>query len=171
MLTVNAKKTRAHTYIVVLKIENMKVGGVYNYELHCTLVLWFCTKANRVEVEEACSLVAAQAKPIWLRGKEAAYFGEKHDLEVRLVEKTHELDELHNGLLDELQRLSDFSLLETEYSRDGWRPHVTSMRGKSFKPEQRALASSMYLIEAREDITKGQKDVFAEVKFGHETAA
>lgn len=160
-----------HTYIIVLKIEDMEVGGVYNFELHCTLVLWFRTTADRQEVEHACSSAASKAKPITLKATERAYFGEKRDLEVQLVERTNELGKLHNKLLDELEKLPDFLLLEPQYSRDNWRPHGTAQKHNALESGQSVITDSLYLIEARGDLEKSPKDVFAEVKFGHETAA
>lgn len=160
-----------HTYVIVLKIENMEVGGVYNHELHCTLVLWFKTTASRDELIRLCNGVLEGRKPVVLKAKGTENFGKKSPILVTLIEKNDVLAKTHNDLLDKLEKLPSFSLLEPQFSRDAWRPHVTFQNNRSLREGEELTSSSAYLVEATGNLKKDPKDVFAEVKLGNEAAA
>lgn len=149
----------------------MDVGGVYKHELHCSLVLWFRTSVSRNKLVNICKDVLSNEQPIVLKGLDVEDFGSKSQLLVRIVDKNKALSNLHNRMLDSLQKLPDFSLVEPQFSRDNWRPHVTFQNQHSLEEGEEFTSPSVYLIEARGDLANDPKDVFAEVKFEHETTA
>ena len=167
----SAKKTSMHNYIALLKIEDMNVGGVYENELHCSLVLWFKTTANRDELIRVCNSVLRDRKPVALKAIGTEDFGKKSPLLATLIEKNGALAKMHNDMIDELEKLPGFSLFEPQFSRDAWRPHVTFQNNRSLKENEVVVTSSVYLVEASGDPIADPKHVFAEVKFGHETTA
>lgn len=147
----------------------MKEGQSYlRLPLHCTLAR-FATDKPADEVLAKAWPVFAGVQSIVLRAGRSSRFGSgkrPRTVEVNLVEKTANLNNLHMGLCDSLNQLG------AEYSNPGYvgefyKPHISKRGGQTAYENTEIMSNAVYFIEVRpSNHSSSQKFIHARVPLG-----
>ncbi|MDE2021788.1 MAG: hypothetical protein KGI71_02590 [Patescibacteria group bacterium] len=156
-------------YLVVLPIENMRVGNSYAWNdqlpLHCTIMPWFTLspklELNRLQHRLYLLATDVEGGYIELVSEKIEPLGKNKDVLAHMLQRNPELEQLHDRLLD--------FLLEKRSppSKHGWigggyRPHVTRVAEREFTTGSRLRVIKMVLLESDGE----RRTVCAEFYFG-----
>lgn len=157
---------RKAEYLIVLPIESMPLHTGYeqgkSLPLHCTLMHWFSLdmRYSRARLWEEVQQVCAQHMyvtgcpgRIELVSEACDLFGPNNDVPVHTLRRNDVLLTLHTRLL---------MLLTLAYSWPpalhwvgaGYRPHVSTVEGRSFPPGTKHIATRLALVERTSDRVK-----------------
>ncbi len=159
-----------HEYLVVLPIEDMLAGSAYgpneSLPLHCTLMQWF-TLGEKADpdslADELASLAAAVCEGyIALASGDPALFGPENDVPVHVLVRDSVLDLLHTRLLCSIVEKGG-AVKNLKWTGAGFRPHVSTVNGRTFGPGAQHRAQSLVLLQR--DAKKNQK-VLGSYPFG-----
>ena len=140
-------------YLVFLPIEDMSEGTVYGPDeplpLHCTLMQWFTLGKVAEQGPFAADLatLAADVREgyISLVSHEPALFGPKNDVPVYVLVRDRALDLLHTQLFMRIIE-NGGTVKNLHWAGAGFRPHVSTVEGREFKPGTHHHASCMVLV-------------------------
>lgn len=137
-----------HAYLLALEVEPIEVGRVYvALPLHCTVVHWFRSEKSPAEVLRAVTNIASTQAPIEIISGEPALFGADKDVPVNLLENDDVIRELHHALRQAIKSLG-IEEVQSQWSDDGYVPHVTRQSSGRFEQGRRVVSRKLYIVEA-----------------------
>jgi hypothetical protein len=150
-------------YVVVLPVNPLKVGDgftVPNWPLHVTVVPKFASKVDATKLAAVLRATVRGRAAINASIGADASFGPDRDIPVSLFADPVALDDLHLRLLAALEEKCGIDLEEPQYSREGYRPHITAANaGRSLEGEE-VRFSQLVLVEMS---PPGQTDIHSVV--------
>jgi hypothetical protein len=139
------------TLLLVIEISPLYIGDVFTkIPLHTTLVRWFHSPIDPRNLFTELKPIFEKYLPFDLVSDVQTLFGPNNNVHVHTLRHEPRLHALHNELLDFLG--TKHIVVPSEYARDKYRPHVTSVLGVTFPPGSLHKATSVALLE------KGQVD-------------
>ncbi len=146
-----------HKFIVVYMLEQPAVGKRFTkWPLHLTLMPWFRCDEGVERVVERLGNLANNTQSFSIVTGEKAIYGPKHDVPVRLVEKTAELERFHARICFLLTK-SRCDFENEEYSRESYSPHITIRGDRYISKDIRVLVDSIDIVENLDDGKMGRK--------------
>ena len=137
-------------YVVVLPTSPFEVGvgfTVADWPLHVTVVPPFASAVGTIRLEAVLRATAGGYAPINVPIGRDAYFGADRDILASLFADPVALVELHLQLLLALERECGIILEEPQYSREGYRPHVTAANTGRTREGEELQFSQVALVE------------------------
>lgn len=124
-------RVRVSKYVVVIPFEPLRVGGAFavdEWPLHVTVLPNFRTQAARRDVINVLQSVCRTLGPVSATVGGEELFGPSGDLLANVITDHLPVQQLHEALFEALTREVEFVLEMPEYTRAGYRPHVTLTR-------------------------------------------
>lgn len=140
-------------YIFVHLIDKKPVGSSLGLQipLHMTILHWFSTESPASGIIEATSLAIKNIGQINTIATDDDLFGPERDIPVIRVNRTPELLQLHQNLVQSMKELgAEFD--ERWVGEANWNPHVTH------KPNRRLHAGDKLLINNIDLISKDKNN-------------
>ena len=142
--------TRMPHYVVVLPVAPLRVGtgfAVEDWPLHVTIVGNFRSRSSEAELAAVLSTTARQWRPIDVIVGGEERFGPMHDIRVSIRADPEPLSSRHDALLSALERECGLALDVPEYSRSGYRPHVTVTRTARAVEGEKLTLGQLVLVD------------------------
>ena len=117
---------------------------VGEWPLHMTLYGWFESNASPEETSSMLGTITVHTKPMTLKATEKALFGKNQNLSVTRIEKSDELDTLHQEISNAVGGIG--TLRHPEYFNDAYSPHVTDQVVGNVKPGESIYIDSLSLV-------------------------
>jgi hypothetical protein len=137
-------------FVVVLPIRPLEVGVGFTvgaWPLHVTLVPRFSSAVDVAQLATVLQATARGRAPIDASIGCDAYFGTDSDILVSLVADQVALVEFHLQLLSALERECGITVEEPQYSREGFRPHVTAANEGRIREGEKVGLVQIALVE------------------------
>lgn len=147
----------------------MQEGRAYqSLPLHCTLARFASSKPAE-EVLATAWQVFVKSPVIVLHAGPSSRFGSSkrpHRVEVNLVDKTHDLNDLQMGLYGALNKLGvEYS--NPRYVGSGYKPHISKRGGNTVEEGTELVSRAVYFIEIQPSSrTSSYKLIHARVPLG-----
>ncbi len=156
----------ANAFCIALEIDPVRIGDAYSpVPLHCTLMHWFRSTRSAKSVEEMLRFVCSDHKPIELLSRQHELFGPNKDIPVIVIERNDALYRLHCDLYVML-RAANTEFSELRFVGSKYRPHVTTQKGRAFKPGRRCIADTAYIIQAMNSMQFAGKRIVGKCRIG-----
>ena len=137
-------------YVVVLPINPLEVGAgftVADWPLHVTVVPLFASAVSAIQLAAVLRATAGGSAPINASIGRDANFGPDRDIFVSLFADPVALVDLHVRLLSALEGECGITLEEPQYSREGYRPHITAGNAGRCREGEEVRFSQLVLVE------------------------
>lgn len=137
-------------YAIVQLLETIPVGTIFsssNWPLHVTIADTFATDWTIDQLLRQLSLLeGTYSKPVISTAKEEAFFGEKGETRVILLDKTTELAHLHQDVINVLKQ-GGWAPNDPQFAEDGFLPHVTIQPHAQLAIDQEVSFTSLSVID------------------------
>lgn len=154
-------------YVIVYLIKDLPLGYEYamsSWPLHVTLLDVFAINGSSTDLIADLEKEFANSRPVTVRVIDKDLFGEDSDIPVALLNKTTELQHLHNKIIGVLKRY-DVKFNNPEYVSDGFRPHSTIQKDKQLKIDDIVTVGSITLIDMFPNKDPRQRRILGTIHF------
>ena len=131
-------------YLIVsfLKRNHPSVFQKSDWPLHVTIVRPFSSSKAPEEIIKSLTTLCAKTSQLKTIGKSREMFGPENDIHVTELEKTPELQALHEKAIKAIEPI-EF----TSFEYPNFRPHITDQGNGSFVVDQEVILTSLSLVK------------------------
>lgn len=136
-------------YAIVHLIDNLPVGyefSMSDWPLHITLADVFAIDGNSAELIIDLETELSSHPPIQSSVMGDDWFGENKSVHVKLINKTEELQQLHETILSALSNYK-VNFNNPKYTRKGFKPHSTVQKSSRLNFDDTVTLDSLSLID------------------------
>lgn len=143
-------------YLAVHMVNPANVGDRFTmWPLHMTLLPWFAAPDADI-VKQKLEPVLQEVSPFEVMVGARDYLGRNHDVPVRLVQNTPQLQDLHEKLLQTVE--ANGWELKGRYTGEHYIPHVTQKAGQDASGTLQV--DSVYIVERQ---SQGYREVVGSI--------
>ena len=137
---------KRNEHVIAIMIEPVSVGQEFiDWPLHITVVPWFpCHDDNKLDA--LLMEIAKSHRPFKAKVGKLEKFGPKRDVPVNLVKRNRRLNNLHNDVLDVLEK-NDMSIHQKNFVGNGYQAHITHQKHAKKQKGDKLRIDSLTLIK------------------------
>lgn len=135
-----------------------------DWPLHVTLADVFAIHGSSDNLLRDLEKHFGSYRPVHARVIDEAWFGENKDIQVRLLDRTDELQALHEKTLETLDR-HGATFNNPEYMREGFKPHSTVQKDDQLHIGDTVTFDSITLIDLFPNENPYRRRILGTVRF------
>lgn len=154
-------------YTIVHLINDLPDGykySMFNWPLHVTLADVFSIERDPADLLVELDKMLSSNLPIQSKVMGEEWFGEDKSVHVLLLNKTEELQKLHDSILRVLERYG-VKFNSPQYTKEGFKPHSTVQKNEQLQLHESVTFDSVTLIDMFPEEDPLQRRVLGTIHF------